>query len=74
VQTQGITFGPRLNNGNFTLIMATDNDFSVTQVMLFVRVDGHETVHVPVHLRACVWPMCASGLMLEWKVMSKLPS
>ena len=28
---EGMTFGPRLADGSYTLILATDNDFSVTQ-------------------------------------------
>jgi hypothetical protein len=28
---EGVTFGPKLSNGDYALVVITDNDFSVTQ-------------------------------------------
>ncbi|WP_445191353.1 esterase-like activity of phytase family protein [Sphingomonas sp. Tas61C01] len=53
---EGFTFGPRLADGGITLIVATDNDFSVTQngdgTQFDVCVDAGNTARVQVGLGA----------------------
>ncbi len=36
---EGITWGPKLENGNPTLILVSDNNFSETQVTQFIALE-----------------------------------
>jgi hypothetical protein len=50
---EGLAIGPQLSDGSFALVVATDNDFSVTQdagnVQLDVYTNGVSTVQVPLN-------------------------
>ena len=59
---EGLTVGPRLNDGSYALLLGTDNDFSTTQnasgVQFDVCVGGGATAQVPLN------GACPAGLAL----------
>lgn len=61
---EGMAFGPRLANGDYTLIVVTDNDFSVTQNGSGTQFDVCSNATGTVQTQVALGAGCTDGLSL----------